>query len=225
MKKVHYLENKGLNAYTFDKLSLVFLTILVLTPKFKEMKTFFITGGAGFIGGNFILNLMKSNQVKVINYDKLTYAGNLDTLSSIKNDPNYIFIEGDICDRDNLSKLFKTHQIDYIVHFAAESHVDRSIDSPGDFIQTNVVGTFELLEATRSYIASKTTTQNQSIRFLYVSTDEVYGSLGETGLFTEDTSYAPNSPYAASKASSDHLVRAYFKTFDLPVLITNCSNN
>jgi len=225
VKKVHYLENKGLNAYTFDKLSLVFLTILVLTPKFKEMKTFFITGGAGFIGGNFILNLMKSNQVKVINYDKLTYAGNLDTLSSIKNDPNYIFIEGDICDRDNLSKLFKTHQIDYIVHFAAESHVDRSIDSPGDFIQTNVVGTFELLEATRSYIASKTTTQNQSIRFLHVSTDEVYGSLGETGLFTEDTSYAPNSPYAASKASSDHLVRAYFKTFDLPVLITNCSNN
>ena len=189
------------------------------------MKTFFITGGAGFIGGNFILNLMKSNQAKVINYDKLTYAGNLDTLSSIENDPNYTFIEGDICDRDNLGKLFKTHQIDYVVHFAAESHVDRSIDSPGDFIQTNVVGTFELLEATRNYLASKTTTENKNFRFLHVSTDEVYGSLGETGLFTEDTPYAPNSPYAASKASSDHLVRAYFKTFDLPVLTTNCSNN
>ena len=189
------------------------------------MKTFFITGGAGFIGGNFILNLMKSNQAKVINYDKLTYAGNLDTLSSIENDPNYTFIEGDICDRDNLGKLFKTHQIDYVVHFAAESHVDRSIDSPGDFIQTNVVGTFELLEATRNYLASKTTTQNKNFRFLHVSTDEVYGSLGETGLFTEDTPYTPNSPYAASKASSDHLVRAYFKTFDLPVLTTNCSNN
>ena len=189
------------------------------------MKTFFITGGAGFIGGNFILNLMKSNQAKVVNYDKLTYAGNLDTLSSIENDPNYTFIEGDICDRDNLGKLFKTHQIDYVVHFAAESHVDRSIDSPGDFIQTNVVGTFELLEATRNYLASKTTTENKNFRFLHVSTDEVYGSLGETGLFTEDTPYAPNSPYAASKASSDHLVRAYFKTFDLPVLTTNCSNN
>jgi len=189
------------------------------------MKTFFITGGAGFIGGNFILNLMKSSQVKVINYDKLTYAGNLDTLSSIENNPNYIFIEGDICDRGNLNKLFKTHQIDYIVHFAAESHVDRSIDSPGDFIRTNVVGTFELLEAARNYITSKTKTQNKNFRFLHVSTDEVYGSLGETGLFTEDTPYAPNSPYAASKASSDHLVRAYFKTFDFPVLTTNCSNN
>jgi len=187
------------------------------------MKTFFITGGAGFIGGNFILNLMKSSQAKVINYDKLTYAGNLDTLSSIENNPNYTFIEGDICDKDNLSKLFNTQQIDYIVHFAAESHVDRSIDSPGDFIQTNVLGTFELLEATRNYIAYKT--QNKNFRFLHVSTDEVYGSLGETGLFNENTPYAPNSPYAASKASSDHLVRAYFKTFDLPVLTTNCSNN
>ena len=189
------------------------------------MKTFFITGGAGFIGGNFILNLMKSSKAKVVNYDKLTYAGNLDTLSSIENDPNYKFINGDICNRDNLNKLFKTHQIDYIVHFAAESHVDRSIDSPGDFIQTNVVGTFELLEAARNYMTSQTSNQNKNFRFLHVSTDEVYGSLGETGLFTEDTPYAPNSPYAASKASSDHLVRAYFKTFDLPVITTNCSNN
>ena len=164
------------------------------------MKTFFITGGAGFIGGNFILNLMKSSKAKVVNYDKLTYAGNLDTLSSIENDPNYKFINGDICSRDNLNKLFKTHQIDYIVHFAAESHVDRSIDSPGDFIQTNVVGTFELLEAARNYMTSQTSSQNKNFRFLHVSTDEVYGSLGETGLFTEDTPYAPNSPYAASKA-------------------------
>ena len=135
------------------------------------------------------------------------------------------FINGDICNRDNLNKLFRTHQIDYIVHFAAESHVDRSIDSPGDFIQTNVVGTFELLEAARNYMTSQTSNQNKNFRFLHVSTDEVYGSLGETGLFTEDTPYAPNSPYAASKASSDHLVRAYFKTFGLPVLTTNCSNN
>ena len=202
-----------------------FPAIPVLTPNFKEMKTFFITGGAGFIGGNFILNLMKSSEAKVVNYDKLTYAGNLDTLSSIENDPNYKFINGDICNRDNLNKLFKTHQIDYIVHFAAESHVDRSIDSPGDFIQTNVVGTFELLEAARNYMTSQTSNQNKNFRFLHVSTDEVYGSLGETGLFTEDTPYAPNSPYAASKASSDHLVRAYFKTFGLPVLTTNCSNN
>ena len=119
------------------------------------MKTFFITGGAGFIGGNFILNLMKSSKAKVVNYDKLSYAWNLDTLSSLENDPNYKFIIGDICNRDNLNKLFKTHQIDYIVHFAAESHVDRSIDSPGDFIQTNVVGTFELLEAARNYMTSQ----------------------------------------------------------------------
>jgi dTDP-glucose 4,6-dehydratase len=187
------------------------------------MKTFFITGGAGFIGGNFILNLMKSDQVKVINYDKLTYAGNLDTLSSIKNDPNYIFVQGDICDGDKLEKLFSEYKIDRVVHFAAESHVDRSIESPGDFIQTNVVGTYELLEATRKYLGKGSSPED--FRFLHVSTDEVYGSLGDTGLFTEKTPYAPNSPYAASKASSDHLVRSYFKTFGLPVVTTNCSNN
>jgi dTDP-glucose 4,6-dehydratase len=188
------------------------------------MKTFFVTGGAGFIGGNFILNLMKSGQAKVINYDKLTYAGNLDTLSSVENDPNYHFIQGDICDRDKLWELFESHEIDCVVHFAAESHVDRSIESPGDFIQTNVVGTFELLEAARRFMASKTKGR-ENFRFLHVSTDEVYGSLGDTGLFTEETPYAPNSPYAASKASSDHLVRSYHKTFGLPVLTTNCSNN
>jgi dTDP-glucose 4,6-dehydratase len=189
------------------------------------MKTFFVTGGAGFIGGNFILNLMKSGQAKVINYDKLTYAGNLDTLSSVEGHPNYIFQQGDICDREKLCKLFEAHKIDCVVHFAAESHVDRSIESPGDFIQTNVVGTFELLEAARWYVASKNFDRHKSFRFLHVSTDEVYGSLGDTGLFTEETPYAPNSPYAASKASSDHLVRSYHKTFGLPVLTTNCSNN
>jgi len=189
------------------------------------MKTYFITGGAGFIGGNFILNLMNSGQAKVINYDKLTYAGNLDTLSSIEGETGYTFVQGDICDREKLTKLFETHEIDYIVHFAAESHVDRSIDTPGDFIQTNVVGTFELLEAAKKYVESIKLTGKESFRFLHVSTDEVYGSLGETGLFREETPYAPNSPYAASKASSDHLVRAYYKTYGLPVLTTNCSNN
>ena len=203
-------------------MSSAFPAVHVLTPNFIEMKRFFITGGAGFIGGNFILNLMKSDQVKVINYDKLTYAGNLDTLSSIENNPNYTFIQGDICDGDKLRKLFVEHKIDRVVHFAAESHVDRSIESPGDFIQTNVVGTYELLEATRNYLGKGSGLED--FRFLHVSTDEVYGSLGDTGLFTEETPYAPNSPYAASKASSDHLVRSYFKTFGLPVVTTNCSN-
>lgn len=189
------------------------------------MKIFFVTGGAGFIGGNFILNLLRTGQAKVINYDKLTYAGNLDTLSSIENDPNYKFEKGDICDREKLIKLFEIYKIDYIVHFAAESHVDRSIDSPGEFIQTNVVGTFELLEAIRWYVAQNNSEQKKNFRFLHVSTDEVYGSLGETGLFTEETPYSPNSPYAASKAASDHLVRAYHKTYGLPVITTNCTNN
>ena len=220
---MHYLENTDLNAYTSEKTSSAFPALLVLTLIFTEMKTYFITGGAGFIGGNFILNLMNSGQAKVINYDKLTYAGNLDTLSSIEGEPGYTFVQGDICDREKLTKLFETHEIDYIVHFAAESHVDRSIDTPGDFIQTNVVGTFELLEAAKKYVES--IKLKESFRFLHVSTDEVYGSLGETGLFREETPYAPNSPYAASKASSDHLVRAYYKTYGLPVLTTNCSNN
>lgn len=189
------------------------------------MKTYFVTGGAGFIGGNFILNLMKTGQAKVINYDKLTYAGNLDTLASIEQSPHYTFVQGDICDTKRLKNLFEEHEIDAVVHFAAESHVDRSIEAPGDFIQTNVVGTYELLEATRWYRQKLSATQKDSFRFLHISTDEVYGSLGETGFFTEETSYAPNSPYAASKASSDHLVRAYHKTFNLPVLTTNCSNN
>ena len=189
------------------------------------MKTFFVTGGAGFIGGNFILNLMKTGQAIVINYDKLTYAGNLDTLISIEENPHYTFEQGDICDRDRLKKLFARHTIDVVVHFAAESHVDRSIETPGDFVQTNVLGTYELLEIAHWYWRGLNKTRQDNFRFLHVSTDEVYGSLGETALFTEETAYAPNSPYAASKASSDHLVRAYHKTFNLPVLTTNCSNN
>ena len=189
------------------------------------MKTFFVTGGAGFIGGNFILNLMKTGQAIVINYDKLTYAGNLDTLISIEENPHYTFEQGDICNRDRLKKLFARHTIDVVVHFAAESHVDRSIETPGDFVQTNVLGTYELLEIAHWYWRGLNKTRQDNFRFLHVSTDEVYGSLGETGLFTEETAYAPNSPYAASKASSDHLVRAYHKTFNLPVLTTNCSNN
>ena len=189
------------------------------------MKTFFVTGGAGFIGGNFILNLMKTGQAIVINYDKLTYAGNLDTLISIEENPHYTYKQGDICDRDRLKKLFARHTIDVVVHFAAESHVDRSIETPGDFVQTNVLGTYELLEIAHWYWRGLNKTRQDNFRFLHVSTDEVYGSLGETGLFTEETAYAPNSPYAASKASSDHLVRAYHKTFNLPVLTTNCSNN
>jgi dTDP-glucose 4,6-dehydratase len=189
------------------------------------MKTFFVTGGAGFIGGNFILNLMKTNQAKVINYDKLTYAGNLDTLVSVEKNPLYTFEQGDICDKNMLKSLFDKYEIDAVIHFAAESHVDRSIETPGDFIQTNIVGTYELLEVTRWYWQELSATQKNDFRFLHVSTDEVYGSLGETDLFTEETAYVPNSPYAASKASSDHLVRAYHKTFNLPVLTTNCSNN
>ncbi len=181
------------------------------------MKTFLVTGGAGFIGGNFILNLKNSNDVKIVNLDKLTYAGNLDTLSSVEGTSNYIFEQGDICDREKIQNLLVSNKVDYIVHFAAESHVDRSIESPGDFIQTNVVGTYELLEAARWYWRGLDKAQQGNFRFLHVSTDEVYGSLGETGLFTEETAYAPKSPYAASKASSDHLVRAYHKTFNLPV--------
>jgi dTDP-glucose 4,6-dehydratase len=189
------------------------------------MKTFFVTGGSGFIGGNFILNLMKTNQAKIINYDKLTYAGNLDTLTSVEKNPHYNFEQGDICDRNRLKNLFGKHEIDAVIHFAAESHVDRSIETPRDFIQTNIVGTYELLEVTRWYWQELSAIRKDNFRFLHVSTDEVYGSLGETDLFNEETAYAPNSPYAASKASSDHLVRAYHQTFNLPALTTNCSNN
>ena len=189
------------------------------------MKTFLVTGGAGFIGGNFVLLLLQREDVRVVNLDALTYAGNLDTLEPLKDNPRHVFVEGDIRDRDLLRRLFAEHRPDCVVNFAAESHVDRSIDSPGEFILTNVVGTFEMLEAARAYWMELQGEAKDAFRFLHVSTDEVYGSLGETGKFTETTPYAPNSPYSASKAGADHLARAYNRTYGMPVLTTNCSNN
>lgn len=188
------------------------------------MPTWLVTGGAGFIGGNFVLRAVASG-VKVVNLDALTYAGNLDTLTSIQDNPLHIFAQGDIGDRELVARLLAEHQPDAVVNFAAESHVDRSIDGPGAFIQTNVVGTLGLLEATRDYWKGLEGDRREHFRFLHVSTDEVYGSLGDTGKFTETTPYAPNSPYSASKAASDHLVRAFHHTYGLPVLTTNCSNN
>jgi len=188
-------------------------------------QTWLVTGGAGFIGGNFVLRQMQKETIQIINLDALTYAGNLDTLECVKDHPGHVFVLGDIGDRVLLDYLMSRYEPDAIVNFAAESHVDRSIDSPETFIQTNVLGTFHLLEAARQYWKSLPEEKAKSFRFLHVSTDEVYGSLGETGKFTETTPYQPNSPYSASKAGSDHLVRAYFHTYGLPVLTTNCSNN
>ena len=188
-------------------------------------KTVLVTGGCGFIGVNFVRLLLETQEDwRVINLDKLTYAGNLQSLQDVTDHPNYHFVKGDICDAALVEELFANRQIDTVVHFAAESHVDRSITGPAEFIQTNIVGTFTLLEAARKQWL-KNGANVDNCRFLHVSTDEVYGSLGDTGFFTEQTSYDPRSPYSASKASSDHLVRAYFHTYDLPILITNCSNN
>lgn len=189
------------------------------------MKTYLVTGGAGFIGANFVLAMIRRGDVRVINLDALTYAGNLDTLAEILEHPRHVFVHGDIRDRTLVKQLLAEHRPQAVVNFAAESHVDRSIDSPGDFIQTNVVGTFELLEAARGYWSGLNASEKQAFRFLHVSTDEVYGTLGPTGAFTETTPYAPNSPYSASKAGADHLVRAYHHTYGLPTLTTNCSNN
>lgn len=188
------------------------------------IKTLLVTGGAGFIGANFVLQAV-ADGLRVINLDKLTYAGNLDTLSALKDVPAHVFVQGDIGDRALVARLLAEHRPDAIVNFAAESHVDRSIDGPAEFVQTNVVGTLALLEAARDYWRSLEGAARDAFRFLHVSTDEVYGSLGAEGKFTEQTPYAPNSPYSASKAASDHLVRAFHHTYGLPVLTTNCSNN
>jgi dTDP-glucose 4,6-dehydratase len=189
------------------------------------MPTWLVTGGAGFIGGNFVLEARQRGLARIINLDVLTYAGNRDTLAALDGDPDHVFVHGDIGDRALVALLLAEYAVDAVVNFAAESHVDRSIDGPAAFIQTNVVGTLALLEATRDYWKALPAERAAAFRFLHVSTDEVYGSLGDTGYFTEDTPFAPNSPYSASKASSDHLVRAFHHTYGLPVLTTNCSNN
>lgn len=188
------------------------------------MKTLLVTGGAGFIGANFVLQAV-TDGLCVVNLDKLTYAGNLGTLESLEGNDRHVFIHGDIGDRELVRTLLKEHRPDAIVNFAAESHVDRSIDGPAEFVHTNVVGTLGLLEEARDYWRDLDGGSQDAFRFLHVSTDEVYGSLGAEGKFTETTPYAPNSPYSASKAASDHLVRAFHHTYGLPVLTTNCSNN
>jgi dTDP-glucose 4,6-dehydratase len=185
-----------------------------------------VTGGAGFIGSNFVLSTIAESDEPIVNLDKLTYAGNLANLDSLRGDARHVFAQGDICDRAQVRGLLERHRPRAVVHFAAESHVDRSIEGPAPFVQTNVVGTFSLLEEARAYWAGLAEPERSAFRFLHVSTDEVYGSLGPGDpAFSETTPYAPNSPYSASKAGSDHLVRAYHHTYGLPVLITNCSNN
>ena len=184
---------------------------------------FLITGGAGFIGSAVIRFLIEETDHQVLNHDKLTYAGNLESLASIARNPRYQFVQGDVCDRGLVAKLFADFQPDVVMHLAAESHVDRSIDGPAEFIQTNIVGASVMLECAREYW--KQLPADNRFRFHHISTDEVYGSLDDTGLFAEETAYDPSSPYSASKASSDHLVRAWHRTYGLPVLITNCSNN
>jgi len=190
------------------------------------MSTILVTGGAGFIGSNFVLDWLSQSDEPVINLDALTYAGNLENLSALQGDPRHIFVKGDIGDFDLVAKLLAEHQPSAVVNFAAESHVDRSIHGPEDFIQTNIVGTFRLLEAVRAWYGQLEIDAQNAFRFLHVSTDEVYGSLEMTDpAFAETSRYEPNSPYSASKAASDHLVRAYHHTYGLPVLTTNCSNN
>ena len=185
-----------------------------------------ITGGAGFIGANFVLDWVANTDEKIINLDKLTYAGNLESLASLSRNPQHVFVQGDIGDDKLLTKLLAEHQPRAVLNFAAESHVDRSIHGPGDFIETNIVGTFRLLESVRGYWQGLSAQAQQQFRFLHVSTDEVYGSLTpQDPAFSENNKYEPNSPYSASKAASDHLVRAWHHTYGLPVLTTNCSNN
>ena len=197
-------------------------------------KTILVTGGAGFIGSAVVRHLINDTDHKVVNVDKLTYAGNLESLLSVSDNPRYAFEQVDICDAAEMKRVFTQHQPDVVMHLAAESHVDRSIDGPGEFVQTNVVGTYTLLEQARAYYAQLDESRRRAFRFHHISTDEVYGDLphpdevteGEAlPLFTETTPYAPSSPYSASKAASDHLVRAWLRTFKLPTLVTNCSNN
>jgi dTDP-glucose 4,6-dehydratase len=190
------------------------------------MRTLLVTGGAGFIGGNYVLrSLEQDSDLRIVNLDLLTYAGNLDTLDSLRDDDRHVFVQGDIADSEQVQGLLEKYKPAAVVNFAAESHVDRSIDGPAAFVQTNVVGTLNLLKCTLDWWKGLAQSEREAFRFLHVSTDEVYGSLGEHGAFTETTPYAPNSPYAASKASSDHLVRAFHHTYGLPTLTTNCSNN
>ena len=185
-----------------------------------------VTGGAGFIGSAVVRHLIEDTDHEVVNLDKLTYAGNLESLASVVDSERYCFEQVDICDREALARVFDNHQPEAVMHLAAESHVDRSIDGPGDFIQTNVVGTYTLLEVARSYWSSLDESAQQAFRFHHISTDEVYGDLDNPDeLFREDTAYAPSSPYSASKAGSDHLVRAWGRTYGLPIIVTNCSNN
>ncbi len=198
-------------------------------PERNDLKNILVTGGAGFIGSNFVPYFLDAHpNVRLINLDKLTYAGNLENLREVEGHPNYQFVKGDICDRATVDRLFKENSIQGVIHFAAESHVDNSISGPGAFIQTNVVGTFNLLDAARQSWMEKPFAVRSGFhdaRFLHISTDEVYGTLGQTGLFTEETPYAPNSPYSASKASSDLIVRSYNHTYGMNVVTTNCSNN
>jgi len=190
------------------------------------MRTLLVTGGAGFIGGNYVLRSLAQNKdLRIINLDLLTYAGNLDTLQTLRGDSRHVFVRGDIGDAGLVAELIEKYQPEAVVNFAAESHVDRSIDGPSAFVQTNVVGTLNLLQCSLDWWKRQPQSGQESFRFLHVSTDEVYGSLGDSGAFLETTAYAPNSPYAASKASSDHLVRAFNHTYGMPVLTTNCSNN
>ncbi len=190
------------------------------------MKKILITGGAGFIGSAVIRHIIDNTNDSVINVDKLTYAGNLESLDSISNNKRYIFEQVDICDKEELERVFNSYQPNLVMHLAAESHVDRSIDGPSDFIKTNIVGSYILLEVVKNYWQKLDETKKQVFRFHHISTDEVYGDLeGTDDLFTETTPYAPSSPYSASKASSDHLVRAWYRTYGLPVIVTNCSNN